>query len=158
MKKIKYIFADMDGVLTDGTVQMDEEGHERKSICYRDLDAIGIGHRAGIRFIFVTGERTAITERIVQRFGADDAVLGAKDKGQAMDDLVRRLGISRAEVCYVGDSNRDIPAIRKAGLGAAPADAAAKVRDAADVVLQCAGGKGVLMELVEKILDEERDG
>ena len=156
MGEIRYIFADIDGVLTDGCVQINEDGHERKSICYRDLDAIGVGHGAGIKFIFVTGENTAMASRIVRRFKADDAILGAKDKEKAFDELVKKLGVSPSEVCYVGDSHRDIPAIQKAGLGAAPADAAPKVKKVADIVLQCAGGKGVLMELVERIIDEEK--
>jgi len=155
VKKIKYIFADMDGVLTDGKVQIDANGNERKSICYRDLDAIGMGHAAGLRFVFVTGEDTAIAKYIVRRFRADDAVLGAKDKGKAFDELVEKLGILPEEVCYVGDSNRDIPAICKAGLGAAPADAAPKVLEAADYITACRGGQGVLLELTEKIMSGE---
>ena len=147
----------MDGVLTDGRVQIDSEGHERKSICYRDLDAIGIGHGAGLKFIFVTGEDTDITRFIVRRFHADDALLGAKDKGKAFDELVHKYKLHPEEVCYIGDSNRDIPAIQKAGLGCAPADAAPKVRQIANAVLSCRGGEGVLMELVEKILDEEKN-
>ena len=45
--KIKYIFSDIDGVLTDGKVCLDAHGAENKQICYRDLDSIAIGKKAG---------------------------------------------------------------------------------------------------------------
>ena len=46
-----YIFSDIDGVLTDGKVYLDAQGHESKQICYRDLDSIAIGRKAGLEFV-----------------------------------------------------------------------------------------------------------
>ena len=70
---------------------------------------------------------------------------------------MRDLQIDVAEICYVGDSERDIPAIRMAGFGIAPKDAAGKVREMADFVTQTCGGKGVLLELVEKIIENNKE-
>jgi 3-deoxy-D-manno-octulosonate 8-phosphate phosphatase KdsC-like HAD superfamily phosphatase len=44
---MKFILLDVDGVLTDGSVTLDVNGNESKRICYRDLDAIVVGRRAG---------------------------------------------------------------------------------------------------------------
>lgn len=156
MRKIKYIFADIDGVLTDGTVRIDAQGTEQKNICYRDLDAIAIGRQAGIEFAFITGENTDIARYIVKRFKIQKAIFGAKDKGQAVLALLQKLQLSADDICYVGDSNRDIPAIQLAGIGAAPQNAAPKARQAAEFVTEACGGQGVLLELVEKIIDENR--
>ena len=152
MKKIKYLFVDIDGVLTDGTVSLDEQGNERKSICYRDLDAIGMGRSVGLDFAFVTGEDTDLARSIARRFGVKHAVFGAKDKGKAVKELLQELQVDPEDICYIGDSLRDVPAIRMAGLGAAPRDAMEAARQAADFVAQTFGGKGVLLELVEKII------
>lgn len=153
MKRIKYIFADMDGVVTDGTVRIDENGKESKAICFRDLDAIGIGRKAGLEFAFITGEDTPIAHFMAKRFGVDLAIFGAKDKKAAVKDLLTRLNLVADEICYIGDSARDVPAIELAGVGATVQDATLGARMAADIVTECRGGTGALLELVEILLE-----
>ena len=157
MKRIKYIFADMDGVVTDGTVRIDERGKESKAICFRDLDAIGIGRRAGIEFAFVTGEDTPIAHFMAKRFGVDTVVFGAKDKKAAVENLLLQLGLSADEICYIGDSARDIQAIELAGIGVTVQDGVLAARRAADIVTECRGGTGALLELVETILERGKE-
>lgn len=157
MKRIKYIFADMDGVVTDGTVRIDKHGKESKAICFRDLDAIGIGRRAGIEFAFVTGEDTPIAHFMAKRFGVDTVVFGAKDKKAAVENLLLQLGLSADEICYIGDSARDIPAIELAGIGVTVQDGVLAARRAADIVTECRGGTGALLELVETILERGKE-
>ena len=153
MKKIKYIFADMDGVVTDGTVRIDEYGKESKAICFRDLDAIGIGRKAGLEFAFVTGEDTPIAHFMAKRFGVETAVFGAKNKKAAVERLLTRLNLTADEICYIGDSARDVPAIELAGVGATVQDGVLAARRAADIVTECRGGTGALLELVETLLE-----
>ena len=154
MRKIKYIFSDIDGVLTNGKVQIDAEGNERKDICYRDLDAIAKGRKNGLEFAFVTGEDTKMAHYIAKRFNVSKAIFGAKDKELALKYLMEELNANREEICYIGDSERDIPAIKFASLGVAPADALKSVREAADITLECNGGQGALWELVKYLIEE----
>ena len=147
----------MDGVVTDGTVRIDERGKESKAICFRDLDAIGIGRRAGIEFAFVTGEDTPIAHFMAKRFGVDTVVFGAKDKKAAVENLLLQLGLSADEICYIGDSARDIPAIELAGIGVTVQDGVLAARRAADIVTECRGGTGALLELVETILERGKE-
>ena len=153
MNKIKYIFADIDGVLTDGKVYIDAEDNEHKCICYHDLDAIGKGRRNGLEFAFITGEDTFMAHFIAKRFKVPKAIFGCKDKEAAVKRLLEELKLEREEISYIGDAERDIPAIKLSGLGAAPADALKSVRDAADVVLERRGGEGALMDLVTYIIE-----
>lgn len=152
---IKYVVTDIDGVLTDGKVLIDELGNERKTICYRDLDAISIGRKANLDFAMITGESTNLASFIVKRFNVSEAILGAKNKGNSMIELLKRLGVSKDEICYIGDSDRDIPAIRMAGIGICPQDATRKAKDAADYITLSAGGQGVLWEVVEKLINKD---
>ena len=158
MQKIKYIIADIDGVLTDGKVYIDANGNENKTICYHDLDSIKKGRDNGLEFAFVTGEDTNMARFIAKRFKVSIAVFGAKDKEKALNQLIKDLNVTSSEICYVGDSERDIPAIKLAQIGAAPADALKIVRETADVVLKCNGGTGVLSELVYYIIKNNSMG
>lgn len=92
----------------------------------------------------------------MQKFNADGAEYGAKDKGAAFDKLKRELNLLPNSICYIGDSQRDIPAIVKSGFGVSPVDAPDEVKRVADFVTKCKGGAGVLWEVVAKITDERK--
>lgn len=150
---IKYIISDIDGVITDGRFYIDENGNESKQLCYRDLDAIGIGRKAGLEFVFVTAESGKMVEVIANRFHVPEVVSGAKDKLAALKMICEQKDIDSAQVCYIGDSDRDAPAIAFAGLGIAPVDGTRKAISAAKYVTAAKGGFGVLLEVVDAIIN-----
>jgi YrbI family 3-deoxy-D-manno-octulosonate 8-phosphate phosphatase len=149
---MKWIFTDVDGVLTDGRVTIDVYGNETKSICYRDLDAIGVGRANGYDFAFVTGERTEMVDALAARFKVERVYAGAKDKLAAMKAIAEEFGVGVGELLYIGDSDRDAPALDAVGLGIAPRDATANARSAANCVADFEGGRGVLLEVVDKLI------
>jgi 3-deoxy-D-manno-octulosonate 8-phosphate phosphatase (KDO 8-P phosphatase) len=149
---MKLILTDIDGVLTDGTVLMDIHGTESKSICYRDLDAIGIGRRAGYDFGIITGENTPMARLIAKRFGITTVYFGAKDKIKVMAAITEEMGIAAKNSIYIGDSDSDIPLLELAGLGIAPSDATFRARQSAKLITEAKGGSGVLLEVIDKLL------
>ncbi len=149
---MKLILADIDGVLTDGRVTIDIHGNETKSICYRDLDAIGIGRRNNYDFAFVTGEDTEMVQFIAKRFNVEQVYAGAKDKLAAMKTISKKLGIAVCDLLYIGDSDRDAPALEAVGIGIAPRDASAGAKNAANFITETNGGYGVLLEIVNNLI------
>jgi len=152
---MKIIFTDVDGVLTDGRFTIDEHGNETKNICYRDLDAVGIGRRAGYDFAFVTGEDTKMVKVLAKRFNIDRVYAGAKDKLKAMQDISLEFDIPINSLVYIGDNDRDAPALEAVGLGIAPCDASENAKLAAYVLTKSKGGYGVLLEVVNKLISGE---
>jgi len=147
------IYTDIDGVLTDGRVTIDVHGNEAKNICYRDLDAIGVGRRRGYDFVFVTGEDTEMVSAIAKRFGVSKVYPGAKDKLATMQRIANESGVKISEMLYIGDSDRDTPALEAVGLGIAPRDATESARNAANHISRVKGGYGVLLEVVDKLIN-----
>ncbi len=77
-----------------------------------------------------------------------DAFLrGCKDKVAGIKELEKRFNVNASKICYIGDGKYDIPAIRYAGMGVAPANAIPEAKAAADVVLDGFGGKNCINEL-----------
>jgi len=150
---MRIILIDVDGVLTDGRVTIDVNGNETKSISYRDLDAIGVGRRAGYDFAFVTGEDTEMVKALAKRFNINSVYAGAKDKLAAMKNIAEEYGVNINELLYIGDSDRDAPALDAVGLGIAPRDATSNARNAANHVTESNGGYGVLLEVVGKLIN-----
>ena len=155
---LSVLALDIDGVLTDGKVTIDEQGRESKTLSYRDIDAIFLAHRSGLRIVLITGETSPWVDLIARRLEATHVYQGAKEKEEALKNLCRDLGVDLSQVCYVGDSPRDVAAVAIAGLGLAPADAHHSVKAAADRVLQCSGGDGTVAEAVDILLKMQESG
>ena len=73
----------------------------------------------------------------------------------ATTEIVRELGLSLEQVCYIGDDLPDLPAMRVVGLSIAVADAAAELRAAAHYTTQLGGGQGAVREAIEMILKQQ---
>jgi len=151
--QFRMLILDIDGVLTDGTVGI--QGDRR--LFLRDLDAITRARRAGIEVAFLTGESEASVGPLVKRCGGGRVQYGSKDKALALEAMAADANVPLEAVCYVGDAERDAPALRRAGLGLAPADASRAAREAADRVLSAAGGHGVVEEAVDILLNFARE-
>lgn len=145
---IRLLVLDVDGVLTDGTVLLLPGGEEARSVNFRDLDAVSKLRRWGLRVAILSGEDSPSSRRVAGRFGITEAVWGAKEKLPAMRSLLSRLEVGFGEACFIGDSERDAPALRAVALGLCPADATVEARAAADHVLRQIGGRGVVAEAV----------
>jgi 3-deoxy-D-manno-octulosonate 8-phosphate phosphatase (KDO 8-P phosphatase) len=145
---IRILVLDIDGVLTSGEVWLGEDGRESKTLFFRDIDALSAARREGRQIVLVTGEATPLVEVIARRLQLEHVYRGAKDKAAALRSVSVDLGVPLDEIGYVGDAPRDAPALELAGLGLAPADAAAEALEAADRVLTHAGGRGAVAEAI----------
>ena len=156
MEKIELIVFDIDGVITDGSMIIDSEGHEQKQINLKDVDAIFELHRRGYKIAAITGEDTDIVDYFEKRFPWEYFYRGSKTKKDAMLQIEEGTGISREHICYVGDGKYDVEPLTFAGLGVCPRNAIDKAKAAAKMILQNDGGKGCIWELLT-ILEEYND-
>lgn len=142
--KIRALVLDIDGVLTDGSVGVREEG---KRLFLRDLDALTRIRRLGVEVAFLTGESKESAGPLVERCGGGVSVFGAKDKDAGLRQIASTLGVEADVICYVGDADRDSPALHLAGVSFAPGDASIAAKRSADHTLRCRGGRGVVEEV-----------
>jgi 3-deoxy-D-manno-octulosonate 8-phosphate phosphatase (KDO 8-P phosphatase) len=151
-RPIRLLVTDVDGVLTDGRMVLSERGDELKSFHSRDGVAVALAKRGGLRTAFVTGEKSTVAQARADKLGVDAVVLGARRKGEVLEDLCAQFGLPLEASAYIGDDLLDVPALQRAGLAIAVADAAPEVIEIAHVVTRARGGQGALRECVELIL------
>ena len=149
---IEVLVLDVDGVLTDGTITIDERGVEIKHFNVRDGAAIGFWRRAGKRPAILSGRTSAAVDRRAAELGITEVVQGAFRKAEPFRELLQRLKVEPHQVCYVGDDIADLPPLRLAGLAACPGDAAPEVLSFCQLVTRSPGGRGAVREVVEVIL------
>lgn len=143
---------DVDGVLTDGTVTLDEGGRESKRLAFADIMGVSLGRRAGLAFALISGESGPVLHVIAAKLGISDVFGGCTDKAGALRDFAAARGLDLSAVCFIGDDVNDVPALELCGLSAAPADAHAAAREKATLVAQRPGGAGAVREIIDGLL------
>jgi 3-deoxy-D-manno-octulosonate 8-phosphate phosphatase (KDO 8-P phosphatase) len=150
--KIELILSDVDGVLTDGSVWLADDGRQLMRFHIRDGFGVRLWREAGGRFGVVTGRDVEAVRRRVAQMKVDIVRQGIDDKLPAVDSIAEELGLTRDQICYVGDDLLDLRTIRAVGLGVAVADAVEDVRRAAAYTTSAIGGQAAIREVIELIL------
>ena len=152
-KQIKLVALDMDGTLTDGSINIGAEGELFKRFNAKDGLGITTARRHGLRISVITGRKGPIVQRRTEELGiAEDALSGISAKKQALLALAEKYHLALDEIAFMGDDLNDLPALLAAGLSAAPADAAEDVRQRVAFIAPHNGGHGAVRDLLELIL------
>lgn len=154
---IRLIISDVDGVWTDGKIIYAGERNEVKEFNVRDGLAAKLAQRAGITVALLTSRSSQALERRARELGITELIQGASNKLESSEQLAQRLGVSFNHILYAGDDLPDLAPMTRAGISAAPADAAPEVLGAATWKLNAAGGAGAFREIVERVLRERGD-
>ena len=143
---------DVDGVLTDGTVQISSDGTESKN--FSVLDGLGLRRleQAGIAVAWISGRASGATTVRATELKIPHLIQGRTDKLAALQELAARLALAPAQCAYMGDDDIDAPAIAWAGVGIAPTEAMPTALAAADYVSQRPAGRGAVREICELLL------
>src|SRR5690349_8241924 len=120
---IDAIVMDLDGVVTDGSFWWSASGEELKRFSFMDVMGVSVGRKAGLVFGLISGEATPFAELFAQRTAITEIHIGCKEKAAALRLISERQSIPLSNICYVGDDINDVPAMKLAGLTAAPANA-----------------------------------
>jgi 3-deoxy-D-manno-octulosonate 8-phosphate phosphatase (KDO 8-P phosphatase) len=150
--RVRLLLFDVDGVLTDGTILLHADGSESKRFHIRDGTAIVWAHRAGLRTGLLSGRASLATTQRATQLGIAVVRQDVIAKEQGYDAILEELGLSDAEVAYMGDDLLDLPVLRRAGLSGAPSDAVPEVLSRVHWTSGAAGGSGAVREFVEFIL------
>jgi YrbI family 3-deoxy-D-manno-octulosonate 8-phosphate phosphatase len=149
---IEVILADVDGVLTDGSIFFTNEGVEIKRFHIRDGLGIRLWQQAGGKFGLITGRTSHIVNVRAAELGIEIVRQGTEKKLTVVKEILTQLNLQPEQACYIGDDLPDLAALRYVGFGAAPADASVDVRQSADYVTTVTGGHGAVREVIELIL------
>ncbi len=154
--QLKLLCVDVDGTLTDGGMYYTEAGESMKRFNTRDAMGMSRLRGRGIASALVTSEDSQIVVARARKIGVEHVHVGAKDKVAVVEALLSRIGLTWAQVGYIGDDLNDLAAIQRAAFSACPADAAEEVARHATYVCRKPGGAGAVREvcdLIEAALD-----
>jgi len=143
------VVSDVDGVLTDGRINVGESGELFKSFDVKDGLGIVRWMEAGGEFAIVTSRTSGAVRHRAAELGVETVRQGVSDKTTVIEELAAERELPLEKVAYVGDDDTDISAIERVGVGAAPANASTSARRAADYVCSSEGGEGAVREFLK---------
>ena len=146
-----FIF-DFDGVMTDGTVFCDFEGHPLRATNVKDGYALQLASKLGYNVAVISGAVCPSTIVRMNSLGVTDVFTGIPDKVLKLNEYMEAKGLKPEEIIFMGDDIPDLNVMQCVGLPACPADAVPEVQKISKFISERPGGKGAVREVIEHVL------
>ena len=146
-----FVF-DVDGVFTDGTVQIMPDGELIRTFGVRDSYALQYAVKKGYHIAIITGGSSLAVKESLARLGVKDVFLSSKNKLRVFDSYLSDKGLHEDEVLYMGDDIPDFEVMQKIAVSACPADAAVEIKGVSAYISNKNGGKGCVRDIIEQTL------
>ena len=151
-KDIQLLIFDVDGVLTDGSIIIGDDGEEDKAFHSRDGHGIKLIQYTGVEIGIITGRTSTVVEHRMTGLGINLVYQGQKVKLPAFEQMIEQVGVKPEQCAYVGDDWVDLAIMSRVGLAIAVQDADPLVKEKAHWVTQAKGVKGAAREVCEMIM------
>jgi 3-deoxy-D-manno-octulosonate 8-phosphate phosphatase (KDO 8-P phosphatase) len=154
-KRIELIIFDVDGVLTDSTLYLGDDGQEYKAFNSKDGLGMKLLQKSGVEIGIITGRTSKVVAIRMESLGIKHVYQGQRNKIPAFETLRDELGLTNEQIAYVGDDVVDLPILRQVGLAIAVQDAHDLVKQHVHWQTKLPGGRGAAREICELILQAQ---
>ena len=151
-KEVTTFIFDLDGVLTDGTVLVLNEGLQARQMHVKDGLALQMALKNGYNVVIVSGGFSEPVIGRLHKLGITEVHLDVKNKLLFIEDYLAKRQLGWHEVLFMGDDLPDLAVLEKAGLPCCPADAVIEVRKVSKYISPIPGGYGCARDVIEKVL------
>jgi YrbI family 3-deoxy-D-manno-octulosonate 8-phosphate phosphatase len=147
---IRLFLYDFDGVLTDNSVLVNEDGIEAVFCNRSDGLAISRIKGMGIAQAIISTEMNKVVSVRAAKLGIP-VIQGIDNKKKAVLVYCEKLKIGEEETLYIGNDLNDLEAMLIVGFPVCPNDAYPEIKRISKLVLPVPGGKGVVRELINHV-------
>lgn len=156
LTKIKAIFFDVDGVLSNETIPMHPDGEPMRTVNIKDGYAMQYAVKCGLHLAIITGGTTPSIRKRYEGLGLKDVVLGAAVKISVYEELKAKYGLADEEILYMGDDIPDYEVMTRCGLPCCPSDACPEVKSVSRYISHKSGGNGCARDVIEQVLKAQK--
>ena len=153
--KIKLLVFDVDGVLTDGSLIVGDDGQEYKAFFSKDGLGMKMLQQTGVKIAVITARTSDVVIHRMQNLGIKHIYQGQLEKLPAFEKILTELDLSPEQAAFVGDDVIDLPVLQQAGLAITVADAHPLVKQHAHWQTPQCGGRGAARDVCELIMQAQ---
>lgn len=156
-KPIQTFIFDVDGVLTDGTLQLLENGELSRKMHIKDGYALQLAVKKGYHIAVISGGNSSQVKKRLQGLGVKDIFSGVSDKKEILEEYLSENELSSSHVLYMGDDIPDYEAMQSVALRTCPADACPEIKAICQYISPVKGGEGCVRDVIEKVMKLKGD-
>lgn len=156
-KQIKHFIFDIDGVLTDGSLLLLNDGQYLRTMNIKDGYALQLAIKKGYSITIISGATGDVLTTRFKGLGITDVHLGISDKLTLLQKITSEKNIDITCCLYMGDDMPDVEVMKSVFLPTCPADACDEVIAIAKYISSKNGGKGCVRDVIEKVLKLNND-
>jgi 3-deoxy-D-manno-octulosonate 8-phosphate phosphatase (KDO 8-P phosphatase) len=147
IRKTRLVAFDFDGVFTDNTVYVFQDGTEAVR-CWRS-DGLGLRKLERlVQIVILSTERNPVVLRRAEKLGVA-CQHGLEDKLAALERLADELGLDLSTIAYMGNDINDAACLERVGLPIVTQDAHEDVLRLAKLRTSARGGRGAVREVCD---------
>ena len=151
-RSINTFVFDVDGVLTDGSLMVNDEGEQMRTFNIKDGYALQLAVKTGYQVAIISGGKSEGIRKRMQTLGIVDVFLGVHTKLNTYKAFSFNRRAKSENTLYMGDDIPDIEAMSLVGLPVCPADACEEVKAISHYISPKNGGKGCVRDVIEKVM------
>ena len=149
--KTKIIISDFDGIFTDGSVLVYDNGTTAKRLDYSDIMGIALAYKKGYEVVIISGEKSSAIDFLLKKFPSLTAYQDIRQKKEIVEKILKEKNLTFENVAYLGDDVNDIACLSASGLKFTVENANYKVKELNIPVLMHKGGYGAFREVVDML-------
>lgn len=148
---VDALVTDFDGVHTDDSVLVGDDGREFVVVNRADGMGVGLLRRAGVPVLILSTETNPVVGARARKLGVE-VRQGLADKASALLAWAADTGVELDRVAYLGNDVNDLACLELVGWPIAVPQSHPRVLAAARIVLGSSGGRGAVREVAERII------
>ena len=154
LNNIQNFIFDIDGVFTDGSVLIQDDGSLLRMMNTKDGFALKHASQQGYEIFVITGGKSAGVLIRLELLGVkkENIFTDCHDKLSVLKQLVAERNLDLSKSAYMGDDIPDYGPMCYVHLPCCPADAIPEIRALAQYVSPINGGNGCVRDLLEKVM------
>ncbi|WP_238892304.1 KdsC family phosphatase [Blattabacterium cuenoti] len=152
MSNIDTFIFDVDGVLTDCTLNLFPDGSLIRRMSVKDGYALELTRKKGYNLCVITRGNDLMVFRRLRELNIRYIYHKVFNKKRCLDHYCKILNISKKKVLYMGDDIPDIEIMKSVAFPCCPINAVQEVKDVSIYISPKKGGKGCVRDVIEKTL------
>ncbi len=153
IKELKLIIFDVDGVFTDGSVFLSENGKEMLKFSRIDGRGISLIRQKDFKTAVITSEDSEIVKLRMNKLKIDNIFVGIKDKMNIYNELKSKYSLNDNNICFLGDDTQDLEILKIVGFSCCPSNAQRIVKEHSIYKSSFKGGEGFVRDVCNLILE-----
>lgn len=150
--KVNTFIFDYDGVMTDGTVFLTNDGDALRTANVKDGYALQLAIKKNYRIAIISGAYSESVRRRFESLNIKDVFLGVEKKIDVYLQYLETNKLESENVLFMGDDIPDYEIMLKAGVPTCPSDASEEIKRTATYISHQGGGHGCVRDIIEQVL------